>query len=68
MVSEVADNLDTRFTRRRTTMARFKRVALALVFAGGLAVSAPAPAFADSATPQDRPLNGLCIICWPGLG
>lgn len=49
-------------------MARFMRVALALVFAGGLAVAAPASAFADSAAPKDGPPRGQCIVCWPGLG
>lgn len=48
-------------------MARFKRVTLALVFAGGLAVAAPASALADGATPKDGPPRGQCIVCWPGL-
>jgi len=49
-------------------MARLMRVTLALVFAGGLAVAAPASAFADGTTSQDGPIRGACIICWPGLG
>lgn len=48
-------------------MTRMRRVALALMFAGGLAVSAPASAYAGGGgDPQGNP-GVHCIICWPTL-
>lgn len=47
-------------------MAKMKRVALALVFAGGLAVSAPATANAGDDEASERGPGAQCILCWPG--